>query len=103
MNVDCRVIRKKTGCTEDQAKYLAVEIRKLPKLKDQIMKHLDKVNLYNCDKVELVRHFGYRDDGCNINGYRPDANLSYGESIIYNIFKHSFNELFKDEVFISIL
>lgn len=32
MRIDYRTIRKRTGCSEEQAKQLANDIRKLPKI-----------------------------------------------------------------------
>jgi hypothetical protein len=99
MKVDMRIIKKKTGCTDEQAKYLACEIRKLPKLKEQIMNNLNEVNLYGCDKVVVVRHFGYRDDGANIVGYRPTTDLG----ICVTMYKFCFDILFKDSVFKEVI
>lgn len=103
MKVKWRLIMKKTGCTRKQAKYLATEIKKLPKLQDQIMEHLDEVNLYNCDKVELVRLYNYMDSSCNINGYRPDERISYKDMTVYKLYRHTFHDFDKDRVFKSVI
>lgn len=96
MRIDYRVIKKKTGCTDEQAKYLAVKIRELPKMQEQIMEHLDEVNLYNCIKVDLVRLYGYFDTSCNIVGYRQNGRIT-------KMYKFGFDNLFRDRVFTEVI
>ena len=84
-----KTIKQKTECTKEQAKYLAKELYKLPKLKNFVMQHLDDVNLYNCDKVKLVRLLGYRDDAVNIIGLRRDN--SFKTVDVYNNHNYCFD------------
>ncbi len=63
-------IMQKTSCTKEQAKYLAEELSKLPKVKDIILQHMSNMNLYGCYKVEVKRCYGYMDDWVNIAAWR---------------------------------
>lgn len=96
MRIDYRVIKKKTECTDEQAKYLAAKIRELPKIQEQIMEHLDEVNLHNCIKVDLVRLYGHYDTACNIIGYREQGWITI-------LYKFGFDILFKDVVFKEVI
>lgn len=100
MKVDSRIIMKKTGCTREQAKYLAEEIRNLPKVKDIIMEHIEEVNLFGCEKVEVIRMCGYMDDSVKIAGYRLDKSKSFtfkGEAHnFYRTYLWTFDKLFPE-------
>ena len=60
-------IMKVTECNLEQAEQLFDELTKLPeKLGNFMSDHLDIVNAYNADEIEVIRHFGYSRDGGNI-------------------------------------
>ena len=65
-----KLIQKKTQCTKEQAKYLARELKSLPKVLDNFVNHLDEINLYDCKSVKVVRVLGYLDDSVNIDARR---------------------------------
>ena len=106
MRIDWRTIKKKTGCNEDQAKYLAKEIRNLPKIQKTFMSNLDKINLRNCIRVEVNLMYGYMDDDVNICGYRKDEKLSFtmfGEEHVYErLYRYSVSSIL-DKVFYSVI
>ena len=80
-------IEKTTGCAHEQAIYLYDEFSKLPKVKDLFLNNLSKINLYNCDTVEVVRCYGYMDDTVNIVGKRINKKKSFellGEKRIWH-------------------
>lgn len=83
-----KLVKSKTGCTAIQARYLAKEMLKLPKVLDTFINNLDNMNLYNCCDVKVVRVFGYMDDCINVIGERiryQDQILgdTYTSKIIY--------------------
>ena len=96
MKVDYRSIKKRTRCTEEQAKYLAENIRKYPKVKDIIMSHIDKMNLENCEDIEMRPLYGYMDNSVNICGYRRDR---------YHLVlhKYGFDNLFPNDIFYEVI
>lgn len=96
MMIDYRVVQKKTGCTGEQAKYLAAKINELPKLQKQIMKHLDEVNLCNCAEVDLVRLYDHYDTSCNIIGYIRKGYITI-------MYKFGFDTLLKDDIFKDVI
>ena len=60
-------IMKVTACNLEQAEKLYNELTKLPeKLGDFISEHLDIVNAFNADEIEVRRHFDYSRYGGNI-------------------------------------
>lgn len=60
-------IMKVTECNLEQAEQLLDELTKLPeKLGNFMSDHLDIVNAYNADAIEVRRHFDYSRDGGNI-------------------------------------
>ena len=60
-------IMKVTECNLEQAEKLHDELIKLPeKLGDFISEHLDIVNAFNADEIEVRRHFDYSRYGGNI-------------------------------------
>jgi hypothetical protein len=60
-------IMKVTECTLEQAEKLHNELIKLPeKLGNFMSDHLDIVNAYNADEIEIRRHFDYSRNGGNI-------------------------------------
>lgn len=60
-------IMKVTECTLEQAESLYNELTKLPeKLGEFISDHLDKVNAFNADEIEVRRHYDYSRYGANI-------------------------------------
>ena len=60
-------IMKVTECNLEQAEQLLDELTKLPeKLCNYMSDHLDIVNAYNADEIEVRRHFDYSRDGGNI-------------------------------------
>lgn len=77
MRIDYRTIRKRTGCSEEQAKQLANDIRKLPKIQKTFMSHMDEINLRNCTRVEVRMVCGYMDDEVNICAYRKIPELCF--------------------------
>lgn len=107
MRVDSRTIMKKTGCTIEQAQYLAEEIRKLPKVKDIIMEHIGEVNLFGCEKVEVIRMYGYMDDSVKIAGDRLDKSMSFSmNGKDYNFYKKhlwTFDKLFPENRYYEII
>ena len=53
-------IMKVTECNLEQAEKLYNELIKLPeKLGDFIFEHLDIVNAFNADEIEVRRHFDH--------------------------------------------
>ena len=53
-------IMKVTECNIEQAEKLYNELIKLPeKLGDFIFEHLDIVNAFNADEIEVRRHFDH--------------------------------------------
>ena len=105
MRADYRSIKNKTGCTEEQAKYLATEIKKYPKVKDIILKHIDKINLRNCDEVKVVPLYGHWDTSVNVVGYLvTDVWTLFGEEHRdHKLLKYSFDELFPDKMFYEMI
>lgn len=105
MRIDYRTIRKKTGCTEEQAKQLANDIRKLPKIQKTFMTHLDEINLQNCTRVEVKMVCGYMDNEVNICGYRRIEELCFTlfgeEHISERLYRYSVSSVL-DNVFYSI-
>ena len=67
-----KLIQEKTGCTKEQAKMLRKEMNKLPKVRQTFINNLDTINLYNADRIEVVRVCGYMDDNVNVVAYRKD-------------------------------
>lgn len=60
-------IMSATECTKDQAMKLFDELTKLPsKLGEFISDNLDRVNAYNADEIEVIRHYGYSRHGANV-------------------------------------
>ena len=66
-------IMKITECSREQAEHLYNELTEFPeKLGDFVSEHLDIVNAFNADEIEVVRHFGYSRFGANILVKRID-------------------------------
>ena len=105
MRTDYRSIKKMTGCTEEQAKYLAEEIRKYPKVKNIILSHIDEINLRNCDRVEVVPFYNYYDSAVNVCGWLvTDVLTLFGEEHRdHKLLKYSFDELFPDKMFYEMI
>lgn len=105
MKVDYRSIKKRTGCTEKQARYIAEEIRKYPKVKDIILTNIDKVNLRNCDEVKVVPFYGHYDTAVNVVGYLVTDVWSFAgtEFRDHKLLKYSFDELFPSEMFFEMI
>ena len=60
-------IMKVTECTLEQAEGLYNELTKLPeKLGEFMSDHLDEVNAFNADEIEVRRHYDYSRYGANI-------------------------------------
>lgn len=60
-------IMKVTGCNSELAKQLYNELTKLPeKLGEYMSDHLDVVNAFNADAIEVRRHYDYSKHGGNI-------------------------------------
>lgn len=99
MNAD--IIRRETGCTDEQAKYLAEEIEKLPKVKAIIMSRINEVNLFDCETVEIIRLYGYMDHSVKIAGNRLDKENSFTccgkEFKSYKKHLWTFDSLFPDK------
>lgn len=77
MRIDYRTIKKKTRCTEEQAKQIADAIRKLPKIQKTFMSHIGEINLQNCTRVEVRMVNDYMDDEVNICAYRKIPELCF--------------------------
>ena len=105
MRADYRSIKKRTGCTEEQAKYLAAEIKKYPKVKDLILSHIDEINLRNCDKVEVVPFYNHWDSAVNVCGWLvTDTWTLFGEEHRdHKLLKYSFDQLFPDKMFYEMI
>ena len=89
-------IMKVTECNLEQAEKLYNELIKLPeKLGDFISEHLDIVNAFNADEIEVRRCFDYSRYGCNIIVKR--VNKDYPSHLDgtpnYNHWKYYFNYL----------
>lgn len=56
-----KLIRKKTGCTKEQASYLAKEMKAYPKQLDNFINHLDEIGLYNFKSVKVICVSSYGD------------------------------------------
>lgn len=100
MKVDYRYIKKQTGCTEEQAKYLAAELRSYPKVKDIVLNHLSEINLRNCDEVKIVPMLGYIDNAINIVCKR--LSKDFGFLKLYNNYKYGFDTLFPEKCFYEV-
>ena len=60
-------IMKVTECTKEQAEKLRNDLMKLPeKLGNFMFDHLDIVNAFNADDIEVRRHYDYSRHGANI-------------------------------------
>ena len=60
-------IMKVTECTKEQAEKLRNDLMKLPeKLGNFMSDHLDIVNAFNADEIEVRRHYDYSRNGANI-------------------------------------
>lgn len=60
-------IMKVTECTLEQAEKLYNKLIKLPEELGNFMSdHLDLVNAYNADEIQVIRHYGYSRYGADI-------------------------------------
>ena len=105
MRIDWRTIKNKTGCSGEQARYLANEIRNLPKIQETFMSNLDRINLRNCTRVEVRLLYGYMDDDINICGWRKDEEGSFTlfgeEHIVECLHRYTINGLL-NEIFYNV-
>lgn len=85
-----KLIKAKTGCTADQARYLSKEMLALPKVLKTFVDNLDNMNLYNCANVKVVRVDGYMDNYVNIIGDRikDQFNIDGKTYTLYTMYKH---------------
>ena len=89
-------IMKVTECNLEQAEKLYNELTKLPeKLGDFISEHLDIVNAFNADDIEVRRHFDHSRHGGNIIVKRINKDYpSYLDGTPnYNHWKYCFDYL----------
>lgn len=87
-------IMKVTECTFEQAEKLRSELYKLPeKLGNFISDHLDVVNAYNANEIEIRRYFDYSRTGGNIIIKRVNKEFpTYLDGTPnYNHWKYSFD------------
>jgi hypothetical protein len=90
-------IMKATECTREQAERLYDDLTKLPeKLGEFISDNLDRVNAYNADEIDVIRHGGYSRYGANIivKRQRTDDFATYLDGTPwYNHWKYCFDVL----------
>lgn len=86
-------IMNATECTKEQATRLFDELTKLPNnLGEFISNNLDRVNAYNADEIEVIRHFESSRNGANVIVKRRRAgDLAF--LLPYDHVKYCFNVL----------
>ena len=86
-------IIKVTECTKEQAKKLHDELTKLPEnLSEFISDNLDRVNAFNANEIEVIRHYNYSRHGANfiVKRQRTDFLTYLDGTPWYNHWKYCF-------------